>query len=121
MSKDRHIENTIPILPVKSLTDSIRFYTEKLDFELLWSTDIVGSVGKGGHHIMLQQRDTSFEPGWVWIGMQDDVLFDGYQAKGVKVIQEPQNHAWAYEVKFADPDGNILWDATGPKKDIPFE
>jgi hypothetical protein len=30
------------------------------------------------------------------------------------------NFSWAYEMKFADPDGNVLWLGTEPKTDVPF-
>jgi len=28
--------------------------------------------------------------------------------KGLRVLEEPQDRAWVYEIKFADPDGNVL-------------
>ena len=48
-------------------------------------------------------------------------MFQLYRDKGVKVRQEPRNYSWAYEMKFEDLDGNILWLGTEPRKDMPLE
>ena len=34
-------------------------------------------------------------------------------------MQEPENWNWGYEMKIADPDGNVLWLATSPREDLP--
>jgi hypothetical protein len=70
---------------------------------------------------MLMVKQQMESPSWVWIGLEDDSLFDVYLSKGIKVLQEPRNCSWAYEVKFEDIDGNILWMGTEPKADLPFE
>lgn len=69
---------------------------------------------------MLSKKNSILEPVWVWIGLEDDSLFETYRAKGVKVRQGPQNWSWAYEMKFEDPDGNVLWLGIEPRKDEPF-
>jgi hypothetical protein len=56
---------------------------------------------------------------WVWIGLEDDALFAEYRKRGVKVRQEPRNRRWAYEMKFEDLDGNVLWFGTETKTDRP--
>jgi len=116
----RQIECTIPILPVRELAKSISFYTEILGFKLDWSGDVVCSVSRDGCPIMLSAEVKPAGSAWVWIGLEDDSLFAEYRKRGVKVRQEPRNHAWAYEMKFEDLDGNVLWLGTEPKKDIPF-
>jgi hypothetical protein len=35
---------------------------------------------------------------------------------GVTVLQEPENHPWAYDMKIQDFDGNVLWLGTEPKE-----
>ncbi|MCA9175734.1 MAG: VOC family protein [Planctomycetales bacterium] len=121
---DRQIECTIPILPVRDLTRSIRFYTETLGFKLDWGGedgDAICSVSKDGHCIMLS-RSAEGSPGvWVWVGLEDDSLFHLYRSRGVKVRQEPMNYSWAYEMKFEDIDGNVLWLGTEPRTDLPLE
>ena len=114
------VENTIPILPVRDLPSSRRYYTETLGFTLDWSGDFVCSVSRDGHAIMLSQLTAGSGPGWVWIGLHDDALFKEFRSRGVTVHQEARNEAWAYEMKFADPDGNILWLGTETKTDQPL-
>ncbi len=70
---------------------------------------------------MLMQRADIAEPAWVWIGLKDDSYFDLLRSRGVKVRQEPQNRPWAYEMKFEDPDGNVLWLGTEPRSDMPVD
>jgi predicted lactoylglutathione lyase len=120
----RQVECTIPILPVRDLAGSIAFYTNTLGFKLDWGGDegsVVGSVSRDGCCIMLSQQQPMGSPVWVWIGLEDDSLFEVYRAKGVKVLQEPRNCSWAYEMKFEDLDGNVLWLGTEPRTDVPFE
>ena len=119
----RNVECTIPVLPVRNLARSIRFYTEKLGFKLDWRGSVVCSVSRDGRPIMLRQKNSGEKaaPVWVWIGLRSDRLFKRFQAKRVKVIQEPQNHTWAYDMMFADADGNVLWLGTERKRDLPLD
>src|SRR5687768_9887296 len=119
----RQVECTIPVLPVGDLTRSIRFYTEKLGFKLDWRGSVVCSVSRDGSSIMLQRRNSreKMTPVWVWIGLSSDRLFTSFRTKRVKVLQNPQNHSWAYEMMFADPDGNVLWLGTERKRDLPLD
>jgi predicted enzyme related to lactoylglutathione lyase len=123
MTNNHSIECTIPVLPVQNLTHSIEFYTKTLGFTLDWGGEpgrTICSVSRDGHSIMLTHGFGCGSPGWVWIGVEDATLFDELRAKGVKVLQEPRNFPWAYEMKFADPDGNILWLGTEPRSDLPL-
>jgi predicted enzyme related to lactoylglutathione lyase len=54
--------------------------------------------------------------GWLWIGLEDDSLFAGIMASGAKIVQEPKNFPYAYEMRIQDPDGHILQLGTEPKK-----
>ncbi len=120
----RQIECIIPILPVRDLTRSMAFYVETLGFKLDWGGEAgsrICSVSRDACAIMLSQRDTIVESVWVWIGCEDEALFDTWRSKGVKVRQEPKNCPWAYEMKFEDLDGNVLWLGTEPRRDEPFE
>ena len=119
----RHVECTIPVLPVSDLERSIQFYTETLGFDLDWVGDegsTICSVSRDGCPIMLSVTHKSGPRAWVWIGLRDDTLFETYRSRGVKMRQEPENHSWAYECKFEDVDGNVLWMGRGPRKDLPF-
>jgi predicted lactoylglutathione lyase len=106
------VENTIPVLPVRNLARSLEFYTQTLGFQLDWGGgpgSIIASVSCDGCPIMLAEGFSNAPPQWVWIGMKDDTLFEEWRKAGAKVRQEPQNWTWAYEMKFEDPDGNVLW------------
>jgi predicted lactoylglutathione lyase len=114
------LECTIPILPVADLAASVAFYTQMLGFSLDWGdlpTDSVCSVSRDGRPIMLMRQAPPIAPSWVWIGLEDETLFEQYRAQRVRVLQEPQNRPWAYEMKFADLDGNVLWLGTEPRAD----
>ena len=69
---------------------------------------------------MLMKRPPPSPPTWVWIGLEDDSLFDEVRAKGAKVLQEPLNRPLAYEMKIADIDGNVLWLGTEPRANEAF-
>jgi predicted lactoylglutathione lyase len=115
------VECTVPVLPVRDLGRSIQFYTETLEFALDWRGDVICSVSKDGRPIMLMQEEKLTAPVWVWIGLEDDSLFKLYKSRGVKVLQEPRNFSWAYEMKFEDPDGNVLWFGTEAREDLPLQ
>jgi catechol 2,3-dioxygenase-like lactoylglutathione lyase family enzyme len=117
----KKVENTIPIPPVTDLAESIRYYTGVLGFDLDWRGDVIGSVSRDRHAIMLSQALSGSSPGWVWIGLVDDSLFENLRSAGVTVHQEPRNQPWAWEMKFQDPDGNTVWLGTEPRSDIPIE
>ena len=119
----RQVECTIPVLPVSSLARSIRFYTAKLGFKLDWRGSVVCSVSRDDRPLLLRQKERREKtaPVWVWIGLRSDQLFTRFEAKRVKVLQRPQNHSWAYDMMFADPDGNVLWLGTGTKRDLPLD
>ena len=116
-----NVECTIPVLPVRNLSRSIAFYTETLRFKLDWGTLTVCSVSRDGKPIMLRETSDEFAPAWVWIGLEDDSLFGEFMERGVEVVQPPKNYSWAYEMKFRDLDGNVIWLGTEPKQDLPLD
>ena len=116
-----YIENTIPVLPVRDLGRSIRFY-QSLGFKLDWEAQpTIASVSRDGHAIMLQRRD---EPAatWVWIGCSSVALIwqSVRSRKDVGIAQPPTNQPWALEIKLRDPDENILWFGSDPLNGVPF-
>src|SRR5436190_15910895 len=127
MNDPKHqVECIIPVLRVGDLQRSVSFYTGVLGFVLDWSgkegTKIC-SVSRDGCCIMLSEGDMGNPGTWVWIGLEDESLFKFLrgQSKEVRIIQEPKNRPWAYEMKMEDPDGNVLWLGTEPRKDEPFD
>ena len=116
---EKLVENTGPVLGVSDMAVSIQFYAEVLGFKLAWggeSGSTVCSVARDGCSIMLVQEPDN-RNSCVWIGLENDKLFDIAREKGARVLQEPTNQPWAYEMRLLDPDDNVLWLGTGPKDD----
>ena len=110
----RQIENTIPVLAVRDLDRSIAFFKGVLGFEVEWNGGSICSVARDGCSIMLQVQDQA-RPGTVWVGLDGDVLFSEIQKSDAKILQLPLRKPWAYEMKIADPDGNVIWLGADPK------
>lgn len=116
-----HIENTIPVLAVADLAVSIRFY-QSLGFKIDWEAgDIIASVSRDRHPIMLQRRDQP-APAWVWIGCSSvTLLWEAVrQRSDIEILQRPTNQPWALEMKFHDPDKNVLWFGSDSLDGVPF-
>jgi uncharacterized glyoxalase superfamily protein PhnB len=109
----RQIENTIPVLAVRELGRSIAFFKDVLGFEVEWNAGSICSVARDGCSIMLQVQDHA-HPSSVWVGLDGDALFSQIQASNAKIVQLPSRKPWAYEMKIADPDGNIVWLGAAP-------
>ncbi len=118
---DKAVLNQIhPVLPVRNVSDSIRFYVQKLGFELAFKDNgddpKYGGVTRDGLEIHLQWHDAN---DWTQ-GMdctllriyveQVDVLFGEYQSKDIFHDNTMlRNTAWGTrEFGFYDIDGNGL-------------
>jgi len=110
----KQIENTIPVLAVIDLDRSIEFFRRVLGFVVEWNAGSICSVCRDGSSIMLESRE-SVVPSTVWIGIDDDSLFDSIQSSDAKIVQLPSNKPWEYEMKITDPDGNTLWLGAEPR------
>lgn len=116
------VENTIPVLPVKDVKRSRAFYVETLGFSVDWGDSDDSSicqVSRDGQPIMLMEDQSLGSPACVWVGLENDSLFQEYIGKGVTVLRQPENKPWAYQMFIQDIDGNILWLGTEPKRDAP--
>jgi predicted enzyme related to lactoylglutathione lyase len=118
------VECITPILSVKSVPISIRYYVEVLGFAVDWGNEEaseMASVSRDGHAIMLCQGEQGQPGTWIWIGVEDiDPLYEQYVSQGAKVRQKPVNHPWAYEMQIEDPDGHVLRFGSEPR-DPPFD
>ncbi len=110
----RQIENTIPVLAVRELDRSIAFFKDVLGFEVEWNAGSVCSVARDGCSIMLQ-RQSEIHQSTVWVGLDGDALFSQIQRSDANILQPPSRKPWAYEMKVADPDGNVIWLGADPK------
>jgi catechol 2,3-dioxygenase-like lactoylglutathione lyase family enzyme len=106
--------NTIPVLAVRDLDRSIAFYKDVLGFEVEWNAGVICSVARDHCSIMLQVSDAP-GTGTVWIGLEGESLFAALEKSEAKILQPPSNEPWAYEMKIADPDGNVVWLGAEPK------
>ena len=118
------VECITPILSVRSIPISIRYYMKVLGFTVDWGDEEaseMASVSRDGHAIMLCQGGQGQPGTWIWIGVEDiGPLFEHYLSRGAKVRQKPINRPWAYEMQIEDPDGHILRFGSEPKRDPPF-
>ncbi|MCW5943557.1 MAG: VOC family protein [Fimbriimonadaceae bacterium] len=110
-------ENVIAVLTVADLARSIAFYRDALGFEEQWGCEPgshIGSVGRDGSAIMLSTAE-GHGPTTLWLGVTNIVpIVARLNALGATMIHPPQNRPWAYEVRFEDPDGNVLWFGSDP-------
>ena len=99
-----------PILNVKSMADSLRYYVDVLGFTSEeWSGDDFACVTRDGASIYLSEGDQGQPGTWIWVGVGDvGLLYGEYQASGATIRQPPQKCPWAVEMKVEDPDGHVL-------------
>jgi predicted lactoylglutathione lyase len=117
------IEKVIPILHVKNLTASIRYYVDALGFTVDWNWgdgENTASVSRDRQAIMLCQENQGQRGASVWIGVDDiGPLFAEFSARGATIRERPTNYAWAYEMKIEDPDGHVLRFGSERRNDLP--
>ena len=83
------VERMIPILNVRSVPDSVRYYVDVLGFKVDWDASDYASVSLDRHAIMLCQGGQGQSGTWIWIGVEDvEELFHKYTASGAKFRQE---------------------------------
>ena len=119
----REVECIVPILRVRSLTDSLRYYVDVLGFGTEWGAEegsTMASVARDGRSIMLCEGAQGQPGTWIWIGV-DDIrpLYDRLSRRGAKIRQAPENRPWAYEMQVEDPDGHVLRFGSEPVPEAP--
>ena len=117
------LEGAQPILRVADMERSLRYYTEVLGFTAAeWGDDDFTSVNRDRAGIYLCRGYQGHPGTWAWVGVEDvGKLFEEYKASGAKILHEPENYLWAYEMKVGDPDGHVLRFGSEPRADIPFK
>ncbi len=112
----------VPILPVRSLPDSLAYYLTVLGFTVDWQDPgIMVGVSRDRCSLMLCQGDQGHPGTWVWIGTGDiEPLFAEFRANGATIRQPPTDYPWAYEMHIEDPDGHVLRFGSDPRPGRPI-
>jgi uncharacterized glyoxalase superfamily protein PhnB/quinol monooxygenase YgiN len=109
---DREVECIVPILRVRRLSESLRYYVDVLGFEPEWGAEegsTMASVARDGRSIMLCEGAQGQPGTWVWIGVENiRPLYDRLARRGARIREAPVNRPWAYEMQVEDPDGHVL-------------
>ena len=107
-----------PILRVKDMTRSVRYYVDVLGFTNAdWGGDDFTCVTRDGAGIYLSEGDQGQPGTWAWIGVEDvGLLYEEYTAQGANILEPPEHYPWAYEMKVTDPDGHVLRFGSEPKE-----
>jgi uncharacterized glyoxalase superfamily protein PhnB len=106
-------QGSIPILSVKDVAASIRYYVDRLGFKKHWEwgdPPTFAAITRDAVEIYLC-KDTQGHPGtWVYVAVEDvDALYAEFLASGAEIRQPPTNLPWHMrELNVADPDGHRL-------------
>jgi len=122
-ARKTQFEGAQPILSVRDLAATVRYYTEVLGFKNAeWGNDSFTCVVRDRASIYLC-RDGQGQPGtWVWVGVEDvSLLYEEYKQKGAHIRMTPRNFSWAYEMHVEDLDGHVLRFGSEPLEDRPFD
>ena len=106
------IETIIPILNVRNLESSLRYYVDVLGFTIDWTWGEpaeFGSASRDRQSIMFCEGGQGHAGTWLWIGVEDiDPLYEAFSARGATFLERPTSYPWAYEMRVVDPDGHVL-------------
>src|SRR5947209_6304889 len=110
MTVDR-FSGAIPILNVKDLAASIKYYGEKLGFDKYWDWGEPAEfacVGRGEAQVFLEQSSQQQPDVWVSIFLDDvDALYAEYQVRGAHIVEPPRFYPWgSRELLVEDLDGH---------------
>jgi uncharacterized glyoxalase superfamily protein PhnB len=109
-----------PILNVKDVAASLRYYIETLGFELAFAwcpegsvVPTFGEVVRGAAMIMLAQNDQGGPGMWIYVDVPTRVELDRlhaeYTRRGARIAQPPEDRPWGRrEMRVHDLDGHTL-------------
>ena len=115
--------HAVPILSVREVTASVRYYTDILGFKNAeWGNDSFTCVSRDRASIYFC-RGGQGQPGtWAWVGVEDaGLLYEEYKKSGAHIRMTPHNFPWAYEMHVEDLDGHVLRFGSEPLEDRPFD
>jgi catechol 2,3-dioxygenase-like lactoylglutathione lyase family enzyme len=116
-SHDSELSCARPILNVRDLKASQRYYRDVLGFKVDWEDGEpadFGSVSRG-HGVLFMCQQCQGQPGaWVMLFAEDvDRLHREFVSKDARIRMPPRNMPWGLrEMHVSDPDGHVLRFAT---------
>jgi predicted enzyme related to lactoylglutathione lyase len=118
-----NFERSTPILNVRDMAGSIRYYVGVLGFRNAdWGNNDFTCVNRDRASIYLCRGGQGAAGTWVWIGVEDvEALHEEYRASGAKIRHAPRNFPWACEMKVEDSDGHVLRFGSEPKTGVPYD
>ena len=116
-------EGATPILSVRDLPASVRYYTEVLGFKNAeWGNEFFTQVSRDNAHIYLCQGGQGHPDTWLWVGVEDaGLVYAEYKNKGARIRMTPRNFPWAYEIHVEDLDGHVLRLGSEPLENQPYD
>ena len=113
---DLSFKYATPILDVKSVEDSIAYYTSKLGFTKSWdwpddSEDkTFAAVTNGDVSIFLAETTGPIHPTWIFYDVNNaDNVYAAYVEAGAAIREAPNDKPWgSREFLAEDSDGNVL-------------
>jgi len=126
--KENKFDYIIPVLNVKNIAESLKYYQHVLGFKKDWDWGepvSFASVSRDGVSIFLCQDAQGQAGMWMSIFINNvDDLYEEYKASGAKVLQPPTNFPWGMrEMNVEDLDGHRFRmgsDTTEPSAGIPL-
>jgi catechol 2,3-dioxygenase-like lactoylglutathione lyase family enzyme len=102
-----------PILYVRNLDASRRYYHDQLGFKLDWTDGDppdFGAVSRGETQLFMCERCQGNAGSWLWVFTPDvDRLHAELVERGAQIKAAPANKPWGVrEMQVVDPDGNVL-------------
>jgi catechol 2,3-dioxygenase-like lactoylglutathione lyase family enzyme len=118
----------VPILNVRDVEASLRFYVEVLAFERPWwwgDPPTFGGAFAGDHEVQFCQDGQGAPGTWISVWVDDvDALHERLLGQRVDIRQAPSTFPWGVrELNVADPDGHRIRFSTasrGPVDDVAF-
>lgn len=117
------IENIAPVLSVRDIQRSLKFYVDILGFRNAeWGDQNFTMVTRDNSGLYLCKDEQGVSGTWIWIGFDGDIfqLHQQLKSQKVKIVLAPTNFSHSYEMRVEDPDGHVLRLGTDPNEDEPF-
>lgn len=117
------IENIAPIVAVKDMAETLRFYVDLLGFSNAeWGDENFTSINRDKTGLYLCKGAQGCPRTWIWMGFDGDIdqLHDSLKASGVTIKLPPTNFSWALELQIEDPNGHVIRLGTDPDPSKPY-